>query len=400
MKPVRYYSLDVFRGATVALMILVNNPGSWAHIFSPLRHSEWNGCTPTDLVFPFFLFAVGNALSFVIPRFREKNHPAEFWQKVMKRSILIFLIGLLLYWWPFFGWEHNQLVFKAWTVDADHGIRILGVLQRIAIAYFFASLLAYYFSDKKILIISFLILIIYWLLVKFGGGADPYSMQDFLGRKIDVAILGSAHMYHENGMPFDPEGLLSTLPCIPQVLFGYLAGNFIRNHGNISWLGKKAEEKTTSSMLAGFLVLATLLLTLSYLWQLDFPYNKAMWTSSYVLLTTGLAMLTLGVLIWFIEVLKIRNAVFKFCDVFGKNPLFIYVLSGWIPLTLTLLRIPLNTSVQPPVYVNPLGWFYEKICNKISPSPELNSFIYAFVFLIFCWWIAYLLDKKKIYIKV
>ena len=136
----RYYSLDVFRGATVALMILVNNPGSWAHIYSPLEHAAWHGLTPTDLVFPFFLFAVGNAMAFVMPRF-EAAGDAAFWKKVVKRSVLIYLIGLFLTWFPFVQWQDGQLAFKSWTwVNASgniSGIRILGVLPRIAICYFF-----------------------------------------------------------------------------------------------------------------------------------------------------------------------------------------------------------------------------------------------------------------------
>ena len=138
----RYYSLDVFRGATVALMILVNNPGSWANTFSPLAHASWHGCTPTDLVFPFFLFAVGNAMSFVMPKLQQGNS-SEFWKKVIKRTVLIFLIGLFLNWSPFVKWSDAGLVFKPWE-----NVRILGVLQRIALCYFFASIIIYYGKSR------------------------------------------------------------------------------------------------------------------------------------------------------------------------------------------------------------------------------------------------------------
>src|SRR5690606_34300227 len=132
----RYYSLDVFRGATVALMIMVNNPGSWSHMFAPLGHAPWHGCTPTDLVFPFFLFAVGNAMAFVIPKLQE-NGDGQFWKKVIKRGLLIFAIGLFLNWWPFIQWVGDTLELRQWVSpdDPNRGIRILGVLQRIAIAY-------------------------------------------------------------------------------------------------------------------------------------------------------------------------------------------------------------------------------------------------------------------------
>src|SRR4051812_30758898 len=136
----RYYSLDVFRGATVCLMILVNNPGSWSHIYGPLEHAPWHGVTPTDLVFPFFLFAVGNALAFVLPKL-ESGGPALFWKKILKRSVLIFLIGLFLNWWPFVRYEENSLVFRHWVdpKNPETGVRILGVLQRISLCYLFAS---------------------------------------------------------------------------------------------------------------------------------------------------------------------------------------------------------------------------------------------------------------------
>src|SRR5689334_130469 len=144
----RFYSLDIFRGATVCLMILVNNPGSWSHIYAPLEHAPWHGLTPTDLVFPFFLFAVGNAMSFVMPRL-EAGGDAMFWKKVIKRTLLIFLIGLFLNWWPFVRWQDGELVFRAWSDGKQSGVRIFGVLQRIALCYFFASVIIYYLKPKR-----------------------------------------------------------------------------------------------------------------------------------------------------------------------------------------------------------------------------------------------------------
>ena len=167
----RYYSLDVFRGATVALMILVNNPGSWEHIFGPLEHAPWHGCTPTDLVFPFFLFAVGNAMSFVMPKF-EKAGPAEFWKKVIKRTLLIFAIGLFLNWSPFIKWSEVNIVAKLWG-----NVRILGVLQRIALCYFFGSVIVFYGKTKGAFITGMALLLIYWF-VCFAAGAtgDPRGL--------------------------------------------------------------------------------------------------------------------------------------------------------------------------------------------------------------------------------
>src|SRR5690606_12972817 len=230
----RYYSLDVFRGATVALMILVNNPGSWAHLFSPLGHAAWHGLTPTDLVFPFFLFAVGNAMAFVMLRLREAGD-AVFWRKVLKRTALIFLIGMFLNWWPFIQWQGDSLVFRQWVdpADPDRGIRIMGVLQRIALAYCFASIIVYYTRVRGTLIASALLLGGYWLLCVLFGGNDPYSLAGWFGTEVDKQIFGVAHLYKGEGVPFDPEGLVSTLPSIVQVILGYLTGVYIRAKGQV-----------------------------------------------------------------------------------------------------------------------------------------------------------------------
>ncbi|WP_313377153.1 DUF5009 domain-containing protein [Chishuiella sp.] len=402
MNQVRYYSLDVFRGATVALMILVNNPGTWSFMFSPLQHAEWNGCTPTDLVFPFFLFAVGNAMAFVIPRM-QKSSQSMFWQKVIKRTIIIFLIGLFLNWFPFFKWDNNHLIFKAWKESDENGIRIMGVLQRIAIAYFFASIIAFYFKPKKVLWISIIILIIYWLTTIILGGNNPYSIDDFYGAKLDYQILGLAHIYKGEGMPFDPEGLYSTIPTISQVLLGYLAGYFITKQGNIKWFNKiiPTTDYPNYRLVAGLFTIGTIALIIGYFWQLEFPYNKKIWSSSYVVHTTGLATLAIATMIWFIEILSIRNILMKFFDVFGKNPLFIFVLSGLLPRLFALIRINNGQNEQGEInYVSPFGWFYQNVCAKTPGIPEIGSFIYSLIFLALFWFLAYLLDKNKIYIKV
>ena len=339
----RYYSLDVFRGATVALMILVNNPGSWANMFSPLKHAPWHGCTPTDLVFPFFLFAVGNAMSFVIPKLQEAG-AGIFWKKVIKRTILIFLIGLGLNWFPFVQWNDGELIFREWVnaSDPDRGVRIFGVLQRIAVVYFFASVLAYYFNPRKLIYISAIILFGYWGVCAFMGADDPYSLTGWFGTAIDKDILGVAHMYKGEGIPFDPEGLMSTMPAIVQVVFGYLVGVFIKKQGSTDWLWTKvpASNEPHFKLLSGLLVTGFMLIVLGWIWSLGFPINKKIWTSSYVLYTTGLAISTIAGMIWYIEVQGVKNGLTKFFDVFGKNPLFIFVLSGLLPKALGLIRIP------------------------------------------------------------
>lgn len=384
MSEQRYYSLDVFRGATVALMILVNNPGNWGHIFSPLGHASWHGCTPTDLVFPFFLFAVGNAMSFVMPKLALGTEN-EFWKKVIKRTIFIFLIGLFLNWSPFVKWSDNQLVFKTWE-----NIRILGVLQRIALCYFFASVIVYYGKSKISLFIGMMILVTYWILnILLGAPGNPYSLSGYFGNSIDQLILGVSHIYKGEGVPFDPEGLISTLPAIVQVILGFLVGEYIQLKGK------------SFEMLAQILLTGVVLVLAGYIWDFSFPINKKIWTSSYVLYTSGLAMITLGMFIYLLEFKEAKGKWSQFFDVFGKNPLFIFVLSGFLPRVLALLRWTdhINDNGEK-VYTSALPWFYENVCKNINNDLRVGSFVYALCFIAFMFSLAYLLDKKKIYIKV
>ena len=384
MSQQRYYSLDVFRGATVALMILVNNPGNWGHIFSPLEHASWHGCTPTDLVFPFFLFAVGNAMSFVMPKLAQGT-AAEFWKKVVKRTLLIFAIGLFLNWSPFVKWSDGHLVFKTWE-----NVRILGVLQRIAICYFFASLIVYYGKSRMALYISMIILLVYWALnLVLGAPGHPYSLSGFFGNAIDQSILGITHIYKGEGIPFDPEGLTSSFPAIVQIILGYLVGEYIQLKG-------KNFEMLTQLLITGIVFVVA-----GYIWDFSFPINKKIWSSSYVVYTTGLSMLTLGIFIYLLEFKEAKGRWSQFFDVFGKNPLFIFVLSGFLPRVLALLRWVDHTDEKgQPVYTSALPWFYEHVCKNIATDLRVGSLVYALCFIAFMASLAYVLDKRKIYIKV
>ena len=460
----RYFSLDVFRGATVALMILVNNPASWANeqinIFAPLRHAEWHGCTPTDLVFPFFLFAVGNAMAFVMPRFYAAQNDTLFWKKVLKRTFLIFGIGFfVLACAPYIRYTGTgTLAFKTFTwlnVDCKglpttySGLRILGVLQRIALCYFFASVFVYYFKAKGALLLSLILLSWYNVVCYFGAiTADPYSVAGYAGRLLDVKVLGSLHLIKEDGLPFDPEGLLSTIPAIASVIFGYLIGNYIQRKGK------------TYEMLSHLLVAGLLLILGGMVWETFMPINKKLWTSSYVVYTTGLATVILAVLIHAIEfkqlnkavfiknstrleiglciitfvcmslcmfqlhaansffynlsitilstfiicffaITLLRNKLFQFFDAFGKNPLFIFVLSGFLPRILSLIRLPLPlVEGKCSSYLNPLTWYGNIISLPAFSNPKLGSLMYACSLIIFYWLIAYIMDKKRIYVKV
>jgi len=387
-------------------MILVNNPGSWSHIYGPLEHAAWHGLTPTDLVFPFFLFAVGNAMAFVMPRL-EGAGDAQFWKKIIKRTILIFGIGLFLNWWPFVRWQNGELVVNSWTwVNAEGrivGVRILGVLQRIALCYFFGSVIVYYLKVRGAFLAGLIFLLLYWLLCVVGNPSDPYSIAGWFGTRVDLAILQEPHMYHGEGVAFDPEGLMSTIPAIVQVIFGFLVGDYIRKRG-------KHIEGLTDNAVKGFEIYQTLtvlfvaaigFIVAGYAWGLSFPVNKKIWTSSYVLVTTGMALAILSTLVYAIELKKARNWVTRFFDVFGKNALFVFALSAFLPKGLRLIRIPNGLDAKgQPAYLSPWNFIYERGYKLIPGDPRIGSLLFALTVILFMWAICYWLDKKRIYIKV
>jgi len=380
----RFYSLDVFRGATVCLMILVNNPGTWSHIYAPLEHAPWHGLTPTDLVFPFFLFAVGNALAFVMPKL-EAGGDVVFWRKILMRSLLIFGIGLFLTWWPFAKWADGALVFKPWSYIDDkgnpQGVRILGVLARIALCYFFASIIIYYMKPRAAFFMGLVLLLLYWVLCfLFGDKNDPYSMTGWFGNKVDKTVLGLAHMYKGEGIPFDPEGIMSTMSAIVNVIFGYLAGDYIQKKGK------------NFEMLTGLFVAGVAMILTGFCWDMVFPINKKIWTSSYTVYTSGLATITIATMIYLIEFKNARGWLSKFFDVFGKNALFVFALSAFLPKGLALIKLGEG--------VNPWNWLYKKLLIHIPGAPENGSLAYAVCVITFMWFICWLMDKKKIYVKV
>ena len=401
----RYLSLDVFRGATVAFMILVNNPGTWSHIFDPLEHAQWHGLTPTDLVFPFFLFAVGNAMAFVIPRLRSEGD-AAFWRKVITRTLLIFAIGTFLNWFPFSHWVNGELVLRGWEWTRPDGsiggIRVLGTLQRIALCYFSASIIVYYFKPRAVIFISGFILITYWLICILANPTDPFSFDGWFGKQIDLQIFGEAHVYRGDGVAFENEGIVSTLPAIVQVLLGFLVGDFIRKRGNQTEATHEDHIPVRLYLtLTELFVAAAIVLFIGYIWSLVFPVNKKIQSSSFILITAGLATTLLVVLVYFIEIKKIIGCWSRFFLVFGRNPLFIYALSELLPRISNLIRISTGPTVDGRVnYVDPLDWFYQNICVHIPGPAEIGSLFYAVCIVLLYWTIGYWLDKKKIYIRV
>ena len=377
-------------------MILVNNPGSWGNIYPPLKHAPWHGLTPTDLVFPFFLFAVGNAMAFVMPKL-EAAGDAAFWKKVTIRSMLIFGIGLFLAWWPFVKWQNDELVFRPWSYVDDHGmpqgVRLLGVLARIAICYFFASIIIYYLKLRKAIYVGMVLLLLYWLLCyALGDPIDPYGLAGWFGTEFDKKVLGVAHMYQQeklNGVnfTFDPEGLASTLPAIVQVIFGYMVGDYIRK----KIPGDQMKERGFE-MITGLFVAGVAFMVAGYCWDLVFPINKKIWTSSYVVCTTGMAMTIIATMIYFIELKNKRGWLSKFFDVFGKNALFVFALSAFLPRGLGLIRIDKG--------VNPWNWLYVRGFKNLPGDPRIGSLLYALCVISFMWLICWWMDKKKIYVKV
>lgn len=372
------------------MMILVNNPGNWDYLFPGLDHAKWFGCTPTDLIFPFFLFAMGNALAFVSKKMEDVNNRI-FFKKTIKRSLLIFLIGLLLNWCPFFRYDTDgHLIFKTWTWMNDQGsltgIRIMGVLQRIALCYLFSAIIVRFFSLKIIGWIGVGFLLIYWWIAyKFGTGQNPYDISGYFGIKLDRSILGPAHMYYGEGIAFDPEGLGSTLPAIVVTLGGYMLGRYTQEND----LNRKFLVKVFGS--------GIILIIVSLLWNVLFPYSKKIWSSSFSLLSTGYALLLSGLLIFLLEVKHYRSMTDQCFVVFGKNPLFIFVLSGFIPRATGLIRIGQGKGNPT---VSPLGWCYEHIFKNIAQDLRIGSLLYAIVLLGIYYLICYVLDKKKIYINV
>ena len=362
----RLVALDVFRGMTILLMIVVNTPGTWNHVFAPLRHSAWHGCTPTDLVFPFFMFIVGVAMWFSFRKYGHSLNSAAF-LKILKRTALIFLIGLFLNAYPRFDFAH---------------LRIMGVLQRIALAYGFAAIAILLLKPTGRWILAFVILIGYWVLMWALGGSDPYSLEGNFASKVDLAIFGADHVYKGFGIPFDPEGLLSTLPAIVSVIFGYMTGGMIGTTDN-------KKDVTYKLLLWG-----AFSVVIALVWNIFFPINKPLWTSSYVLYTVGLGMISLSILIWIIDIKGWKKWAHPFL-VYGMNPLILFVLSGLWVKTLFIIQIPVDGET-----LNGYAWLYQKVFVPIGGPGNFGSFLFAFFHGVLFWLVGYIMYRKKIFVKI
>ncbi len=367
-KTKRYLALDVLRGITISGMILVNTPGSWAYIYAPLRHSAWHGCTPTDLVFPFFLFVVGVSMYFSFAKYgRVLNRQSLI--KIGKRTFLIFLVGLFL----------NS--FPQWITDFSK-LRIMGVLQRIALAYGIAALLVLSMKPRNIIIAGISLLLGYWAILYFSVPNEPYSLHNNINIAIDTFVFGEKHIYHGFGIAFDPEGLLSTMPSIVNVLIGYLIGSLVKN--------TKADK-----LLQKLFFIGVVLVIAALIWGLVLPLNKPIWTGSYVLYTSGLAIVLFEILIWIIDI-KERKKWSSFFVVFGVNPLFIFSLSAiWVKTIIYLIKFTNENGKT----ISGYSWLYQKIFVPIAGNMN-GSLLFAISHIIAFWFIAWILYKKKIYIKI
>ena len=381
----RLASLDAFRGAAVAAMILVNNPGSWAHLYPPLAHAPWHGCTPTDLVFPFFLFAVGNALALA--------PPADL-ARIARRTAWLFGLGLLLNIAPFVHW--NAL---GELVPRDPAqVRIMGVLQRIALCYAAAALLLRAWPAARLPWAIGALLPGYWALaVAFGApGEAAWSLEGWFGTALDRTLLGEAHLYRGEGVPFDPEGLASTLPAIAQVLIGVLVGQAFTRGRHAA----HADGIAAPPPLARLLVWGAVLLVAGLVWSLAMPINKKLWTSSYVLYTSGWACLALAALAWAVDARRAHCFAVDTLLALGSNALFIFVLSGLVPRVLGLIR----WRGEAGEFTTPPRWLHDGLIapalSHVTSDARVASLAYALLTVAAYAWLARAMRRRGIVVKV
>ncbi|MGF1489848.1 MAG: acyltransferase family protein [Prochloraceae cyanobacterium] len=364
----RLISLDVFRGIAIAAMILVNHPGSWDNVYPVLLHAKWHGCTPTDLVFPCFLFIVGVSLSFSLKKYQDKAKP---YYPILRRALIIFLLGLLL--------NASSLIFS-WlfqNIEPDFSkLRLMGVLQRISLTYLFASLIILHTSKKSRAIATLAILLGYWISLALLG---DFSVENNFAAKVDRILLTSDRLYLSG--PYDPEGLFSSISAIATVLIGHFTGE---------WLQEKP-LKTDTSMTMVLAGLSCLLV--GFAWDILFPINKALWTSSYVILTAGWALLLFAVCFETIEVRRWRKWGKPF-EIMGLNAIFVFVASGLVT------RILYKTSVSASEETSSTyTWLYDNLFR--SWAGDLNgSLFFAVAIVVFWWGILYLLYQKRWFLKV
>ncbi len=360
----------MFRGITIAGMVLVNNPGTWEHIHWPLEHAEWHGWTPTDLVFPFFLFIVGVAITFAFgSRVESGRSKRDLYFKIIKRTLIIFGLGLLLNAFPYFNLSE---------------LRIPGVLQRIAVCYFFASIIFLNTKVRTQVVIAISLLVIYRLLTALvpapGFAAGDLSKEGSIASFVDRIVFGK-HVWAQAKV-YDPEGLLSTIPALATTLIGVLTGHWLRTK-------KSAHEKVAGMFVAGMACVV-----LGWAWNPFFPINKALWTSSYVLFTGGLALQFLAFCYWLIDIKGYRLWAKPF-EILGMNAIVLYVGSGLMAELLGLINVSGADGTKMALQT----WIYQNLFASWA-SPVNASLAFAIAFVLVWLGLMWILYRRKIFIKV
>ncbi len=377
LAPNRLLSLDFFRGLTVAAMVLVNNPGDWGHIYAPLEHASWNGCTPTDLIFPFFLFIVG--VSIVYAMETKKADPAnhkKLMLSVLRRAAIIMFLGWLLSAYPFYNFEKHHFINL-------HTLRIPGVLVRIGIVFGICASIYLNTTRKTQLWLFWIFIISYYLIMTFvpvpGFGAANLQPETNLGAWLDRTLIGESHLWKESRV-WDPEGLLGTIPACGTTLFGILIG---------TWLKRK--DKDDATKIAWMFSIGLGAVMLGLLWDLFFPINKALWSSSYVLYAGGLATLGLAFCYWIIDV-QGHNKLTKPFVVYGVNAIFVFSFSALLVRTLGFIHVTEKKLT--------LSQYIFQTVFKPHFSPVNASLAWAICFNLFFMLILWIMYNKKIFIKV
>jgi predicted acyltransferase len=389
----RLISLDVFRGLTIAGMLLVNNPGTWSAIYPPLEHAAWHGWTPTDVIFPFFLFIVGITTHISISARRARgDSDAALVKQILRRGGLIFLLGFLMSLFPFYQWGTIEGMANPSILDRivyrwEH-VRILGVLQRIGLVYIAAALLSLKTTFKQQLLIVVALLYGYWFamtLIPIPGKTIGALLLDkpseTLAAHLDRAILGLNHIW-SGSVTYDPEGPFSTIPAIGTAILGIFAGRWI------------AERRPLIERIAGLFAVGSIGMVVGLMWSWSFPINKNLWTSSYVVFTAGMACVTLATTMWVIEWRSIRWWTKPFV-IYGMNPIVAFVGSGVLARCIyTLWKVPYNgkpTPVETVIYKSVFEPWLE---------PRNASLAMAFATVLFWFAILTWMYRKRIFLKV
>jgi predicted acyltransferase len=367
----RSSSVDFFRGLTIALMIVVNTPGTWESVYGPLRHAQWHGCTPTDLVFPSFMFIIGVSMWFSFEKYGRKLN-ADMTKKILKRTAILFFIGLILNNFPF--------LWKNWDTW-----RILGVPQRLALGYCFAAFLCLSLSRKWLIYTSTFLLFLYWGLLNWFAidPANPYALGSNAVLRLDTWLFGEKHLYHGDGIGFDPEGLLSTIPSIVTVILGWLSGE-VMNY----------RQKQTDLMVRDLLFLGIICGFVGLAWDLFFPINKKLWTSSYVLYAGGISIIVLATCTYIIDKINWRNGTGLFFA-FGANSLFAYIFSEALIMLMNAIKVTNAAGAK----ISSSAWIYETVFKPLG-SPEFGSLLFALTYMALCWLVCRYLYVRNIFIKI